>query len=87
MANAWPFKSFLYSVSSSSIDSLSTIDSKPARNTVAECYTEIISDLKNSTELLSGDFNKGKVNRWASERRKAEYWHRLCFLLAEVGIY
>ena len=48
------------------VKELSTIDSKPARNTVAECYTEIISDLKNSTELLSGDFNKGKVNRWAA---------------------
>lgn len=28
------------------VKELSTIDSKPARNTVAECYTEIISDLK-----------------------------------------
>ena len=27
------------------VKELSTIDSKPARNTVAECYTEIISDM------------------------------------------
>ena len=48
------------------VKTTSTIDSKPARNTVAECYAEIISDLESSTQLLSGKFNKGKFNRWAA---------------------
>ncbi|MEG1616259.1 MAG: RagB/SusD family nutrient uptake outer membrane protein [Bacteroidales bacterium] len=48
------------------IKTVSEIDSKPARNTVAECYAEIISDLTSSVGLLSGKFNKGKINRWGA---------------------
>lgn len=48
------------------VTTLSAIDSRPSRNTVAECYTQIIEDLKSGTELLSGDFNKGKINKWAA---------------------
>lgn len=48
------------------VEGISTTDSKPARNTVAECYTKIISDLANGIELLSGNFNKGKINKWAA---------------------
>lgn len=42
------------------------IDSKPARNTVAECYNQVIGDLTAAVSLLSGDFNKGKINKWAA---------------------
>lgn len=48
------------------VKEFSTIESRPTRNTVAECYAEVISDLKSSTQLLSGNFNKGKFNRWAA---------------------
>lgn len=48
------------------VKDLSTIDSKPSRSTVAQCYTEVISDLTNGIALLSGDFNKGKMNKWAA---------------------
>lgn len=48
------------------VKDLSTIDSKPGRNTVAECYTQIISDLTTGCDLLSGKFKKGKMNKWAS---------------------
>ena len=42
------------------------IESKPARNTVAECYAQVIDDLTAAVSLLSGDFNKGKINKWAA---------------------
>lgn len=42
------------------------IDSKPARSTVAQCYEQVISDLTSAVSLLSGNFNKGKINRWAA---------------------
>lgn len=42
------------------------INNKPARATVAQCYEQIVKDLKESTTLLKGDFNKGKYNRWAA---------------------
>lgn len=42
------------------------IDSKPKRNTVAECYTEIISDLKDAITLLTTKHNPGKINRWGA---------------------
>lgn len=42
------------------------IDSKPKRNTVAECYTEIISDLKDAVTLLKTKHNPGKINRWGA---------------------
>lgn len=48
------------------IEGLSTIESKPARNTVAQCYTKIIDDLSKGCELLSGKFNKGKINKWGA---------------------
>lgn len=48
------------------VTDLSTIDSKPSRNTVAECYTQIISDLTTGSDLLSSKFNKGKINKWAA---------------------
>ena len=44
----------------------SNINDKPKRNTVAECYTQIINDLTSATSLLSGSFNKGKFNKWAA---------------------
>ena len=34
-------------------------------NTVAECYTAIIKDLKEGSDLMSEKFNKGKINKWA----------------------
>lgn len=48
------------------VKDLSTIDSKPKRNTVAQCYTEIISDFTTAIPLLGTKFNKGKINRWAA---------------------
>lgn len=48
------------------VTGLSTTEDKPSRNTVAECYKAIIDDLTNSTELLSGNFTKGKFNKWAA---------------------
>ena len=48
------------------VKEFSSIESRPARNTVAECYEAIIADLLSSVRLLSGSFNKGKINRWAA---------------------
>lgn len=48
------------------IEGLSTIDSKPARSTVAQCYAKVIEDFTESISLLSSDFNKGKINKWAA---------------------
>lgn len=48
------------------IEGLSTISSKPARNTVAQCYEKVIDDLTRSIDLLSGSFKKGKINKWAA---------------------
>lgn len=42
------------------------INFKPARNTVAECYDQIIKDLTEGIDLISGDFNKGHLNKWAA---------------------
>lgn len=42
------------------------IGSKPSRNTVAQCYAQVIEDLTAAVSLLSGDFNKGKLNKWAA---------------------
>lgn len=42
------------------------IASKPSRNTVAECYTQIISDLTSAVSMLNGKFTKGKINKWAA---------------------
>lgn len=48
------------------VKEMSGIDSKPSRNTVAECYAQVISDLTAAIPLLCGDFNKGKFNKWAA---------------------
>lgn len=48
------------------VEGLSTISSKPARNTVAQCYEKVIDDLTRSIDLLSGSFKKGKINKWAA---------------------
>lgn len=42
------------------------IDSKPPRNTVAECYEAIIDDLTGAIPLLSPEFTYGKLNRWGA---------------------
>jgi len=41
-------------------------DYLPARNTVAECYTQIIKDLTSAIPLLKATKNDGKINRWAA---------------------
>ncbi|MBR1462090.1 MAG: RagB/SusD family nutrient uptake outer membrane protein [Prevotella sp.] len=43
-----------------------SIDSKPARSTVAECYTQIISDLTAGVSLIGEDFQKGHINKWGA---------------------
>lgn len=48
------------------VKTVSEIDSKPSRNTVAECYDAVIGDLEESVTLLNGKFNKGKINRWGA---------------------
>ncbi len=47
------------------VEDLPGIDSKPARNTVAQCYEKVIEDLVGSISLIGGKFNKGKMNKWA----------------------
>ncbi|WP_418697975.1 RagB/SusD family nutrient uptake outer membrane protein [Bacteroides sp.] len=47
------------------VTEVSNTENKPARNTVAECYTAIIKDLKEGSDLMSEKFNKGKINKWA----------------------
>lgn len=47
------------------ITEVSNTENKPARSTVADCYTAIIKDLKEGSELMSEKFNKGKINKWA----------------------
>jgi hypothetical protein len=42
-------------------------DFMPARNTVGECYTQIISDLTAAIPLLTTSKNDGKINRWAAK--------------------
>ena len=42
------------------------IDSKPSRNTVAECFDAIIKDLNDAIPQLSPEFNFGKMNRWGA---------------------
>lgn len=48
------------------VDGISNIESKPRRNTVAECYAATIEDLENAVALLSGEFSKGRMNKWAA---------------------
>lgn len=44
-------------------------EEKPSRNTVAECYTQIISDLKEAARLMNNSeglaYKKGHISRWA----------------------
>lgn len=42
-------------------------DYMPTRNTVSECYTQVISDLTTAIPLLSDAKNDGKINRWAAK--------------------
>ena len=46
---------------------VSGISDKPARNTVAEVYTQIIKDLEEATGLLSTSYKKGKINKYAAQ--------------------
>lgn len=48
------------------VKEVSNTENKPARSTVAECYIEIIKDLKDACGLLGSSFNKGKINKWAA---------------------
>lgn len=48
------------------VEGLSTIESKPARSTVAQCYAKVIDDFTNAIGLLSDEYKKGKVNKWAA---------------------
>ena len=48
------------------VTEVSNTENKPSRNTVAQCYTAIIKDLKEGSDLLSEKFNKGKINKWAA---------------------
>lgn len=45
-------------------------DEKPTRNTVAECYNAVISDLKEAINLMDNSkgrsFVKGHINRWGA---------------------
>jgi len=42
-------------------------DYMPKRNTVSECYTQIINDLTAAIPLLTATKNDGKINRWAAK--------------------
>lgn len=45
----------------------SSISDKPSRNTVAECYNQIIKDLESAVNLLSTSYKKGKINKYAAQ--------------------
>lgn len=51
-------------------------NTKPRRNTVSECYAQIITDLKDAIPLLSKKKNSGKINQIAAKA-----------LLARVYLY
>jgi starch-binding outer membrane protein, SusD/RagB family len=42
-------------------------DYKPARNTVSQCYTQIIDDLTTAIPLLYSTRTNGKINRWGAK--------------------
>lgn len=50
------------------VSTLLNKDAKPARNTVAQCYTQIIKDLKDAAELMNNKegltYKKGHISRW-----------------------
>lgn len=58
------------------VTTLLPIDAKEKRNTVAEVYTQIISDLTTAIPLLYPDKKGGKINSWAAKT-----------LLARVYLY
>lgn len=51
------------------VSSTSEYDAKPARSTVAECYTQVIKDLTEaiSSGALAEDQTPGYINKWAAE--------------------
>ena len=48
------------------VTGISSTSDKPTRSTVAQCYVQIIKDLKDGSDLMSEKFNKGKLNKWAA---------------------
>lgn len=58
------------------VTTLLAIDAKETRNTVAEVYAQIITDLTNAIPLLSTSVKGGKINSWAAKT-----------LLARVYLY
>ncbi len=58
------------------VTTLLATDAKIPRNSVAEVYTQIISDLTAAIPLLKGEKNVGKINVWAAKT-----------LLARVYLY
>ena len=58
------------------VTSLLAIDAKIPRNSVAEVYTQVISDLTAAISKLKGEKNVGKINLWAAKT-----------LLARVYLY
>lgn len=42
-------------------------DYKPARNTVSQCYVQIIRDLTDAIPLLGASRSNGKINRWGAK--------------------
>ncbi len=61
-----------YTISSSSpgiplISVDESIDYKPARSTVAECYTQVVNDLKDALPALPTSKTNGYINKWAAE--------------------
>lgn len=48
------------------VDKVVPREYKPARNTVAECYTAILNDLTNSINIISSKKKQGKINKWAA---------------------
>lgn len=58
------------------VTELLATDAKTPRNTVAEVYTQIISDLTTAIPKLKGQKNVGKINQWAAKT-----------LLARVYLY
>lgn len=58
------------------VTTLLATDAKVTRNSVAEVYTQIISDLTSAVQKLKADKNVGKINLWAAKT-----------LLARVYLY
>lgn len=58
------------------VTELLATDAKTPRNSVAEVYTQIISDLTTAIPKLKGNKNVGKINQWAAKT-----------LLARVYLY